>query len=163
MRDDSEHQGWLDEQLRLQLAFGRAFSHPDGGAAWLDENGKPDLSRPVFTWITARMAHVYSLGALAGIAGCAELADVALAGLTGRLHDPEHGGWFASVGPDRVVDDTKSCYATAFVQLAAATATTGGPSRGRGAAGRARSRCSRRGSAPTTACTPTAGTGPGPP
>ena len=126
MRDDSEHQGWLDEQLRLQLAFGRAFPHPDGGAAWLDENGKPDLSRPVFTWITARMAHVYSLGALAGIAGCAELADVALAGLTGRLHDPEHGGWFASVGPDRVVDDTKSCYATAFVQLAAATATTAG-------------------------------------
>ncbi|HWM73842.1 MAG TPA: AGE family epimerase/isomerase, partial [Nocardioides sp.] len=124
MRDDPEHQGWLDEQLHRQLAFGRAFPHPEGGAAWLDQTGKPDLSRPVFTWITARMAHVYSLGARAGIAGCAEMADLALVGLTGRLHDPEHGGWFASVGPDRLVDDTKSCYPTAFVQLAAATAMT---------------------------------------
>ncbi len=124
MRDDPEHQSWLAEQLRRQLAFGSAFPHPEGGAAWLDETGEPDLSRPVFTWITARMAHVYSLGALAGIAGCAELADRALAGLTGRLHDPEYGGWFASIGPDGVADHTKSCYATAFVQLAAATATT---------------------------------------
>jgi len=124
VRDDPEHQGWLAEQLRRQLAFGSAFPHPAGGAAWLDENGEPDLSRPVFTWITARMAHVYSLGARAGFAGCAELADRALAGLTARLHDAEYGGWFASIGPDGVVDETKSCYATAFVQLAAATATT---------------------------------------
>ena len=126
MRDDAGHRRWLDEQLRRQLAFGTAFLHPDGGAAWLDETGKPGLSRPVFTWITARMAHVYSLGALAGISGCGELADRALAGLTGRLYDVEHGGWLASVGPDRRVDDTKSCYATAFVQLAAATATRAG-------------------------------------
>ena len=123
MRDDPEHQGWLDEQLRRQLAFGAGFPHPDGGASWLDETGRPDLSRPVLTWITARMAHVYSLGELAGIDGCWRLADLALKGLTGPLHDPEHGGWFASVGPGRMLDDTKSCYATAFVQLAAATAT----------------------------------------
>lgn len=121
-RLDPTHRAWLAEQASRQLAFGRAFPHPDGGAAWLDSAGRPDLSRPVFTWITARMAHVYALGALAGVAGCAELADTALAGL-GRLHDAEHGGWVAAIDPDGQVDGTKAAYPTAFVVLAGATAT----------------------------------------
>jgi mannose/cellobiose epimerase-like protein (N-acyl-D-glucosamine 2-epimerase family) len=121
-----DHRAWLGEQLRKQLDFGRAFPHPDGGAAWLDSAGRPDLTRPVFTWITARMAHVYSLGTLAGIPGCDGLADTAIAGLTGRLLDERHGGWFTSIAPDGAVDGTKSAYATAFVLLAAATATTAG-------------------------------------
>jgi len=48
------------------LDFGRRFPHPDGGAAWLDADGRPDPSRPVFTWITARMTHVYCVGHLSG-------------------------------------------------------------------------------------------------
>ncbi|GGF39694.1 hypothetical protein GCM10011519_11690 [Marmoricola endophyticus] len=117
MFPSADHEAWLGEQLRLQLDFGRRFPHPDGGAAWLRSDGTPDLERPVHTWITARMAHVYSLGHLAGIDGCGALADTALAGLTGRLEDGEHGGWFASSE-----DTTKSAYAHAFVLLAASTA-----------------------------------------
>ena len=90
---------WLTDQLRRQLAFGRGFPHPEGGAGWLRADGTLDLDRPVHTWVTARMAHVYSLGHLAGFPGAAALAATALAGLAGRLHDAEHGGWFASVGP----------------------------------------------------------------
>ena len=124
-RLEPEHRAWLAEQARRQLDFGRAFPHPDGGAAWLGAAGRPDLTRPVLTWITARMAHVYSLGALSGVPGCADLVDVALSGL-GRLHDDEHGGWVAAIAPDGSVDGTKAAYSTAFVVLAGATASVAG-------------------------------------
>lgn len=130
-RLDRDHRARLADALRRQIDFGRAFPHPAGGAAWLDSAGAPDLGRPVFTWITARMAHVYALGGLAGIAGCDELADLALAGLTGRLRDHEHGGWVTSIAPDSEVDGTKAAYPTAFVVLAAATATVAGRPGGR--------------------------------
>ena len=130
-RLDPEHRSWLAAQSRRQLDFGRGFPHPEGGAAWLDSAGRPDLTRPVFTWITARMAHVYSLGSLAGVQGCAELADTALAGLTGRLRDAEHGGWLTSIGPDGSIDGAKSAYATVFVVLAGATGAVAGRPGGR--------------------------------
>ena len=44
--------GWLDDEFRRLLAFGRDIIHPDGGAAWLDDDGRPDLDRPVHSWIT---------------------------------------------------------------------------------------------------------------
>ncbi len=125
-RERPDHVSWLVDQTARQLAFGRAFPHPDGGAAWLRSDGTPDLTRPVHTWVTARMAHVYSLGSLAGVPGCDSLADSALAGLAGRLRDAEHGGWLASVGPGDTVDATKSAYTHAFVLLAASTATSAG-------------------------------------
>ncbi len=126
MSQPAADHAWLSEQLFRQLEFGRAFPHPEGGAAWLDSDGRPDLGRPVHTWITARMAHVYSLGALAGFEEGAALAEQALAGLAGRLHDGEHGGWFASVGPGQDLDPTKAAYAHAFVVLAAATGSVAG-------------------------------------
>ena len=49
--------------------------------------GQPDLSRPVFTWITARMTHVYCLGHRLGRPGDGELAAQGLSGLLGRLRD----------------------------------------------------------------------------
>ena len=114
--DQPDHVRWLSDQFARQLAFGRAFPHPDGGSAYLDADGRPDPTQPVHTWITARMLHVYSLGGLAGLPGCAPLAERALAGLTGQLRDAEHGGWYASVGPEPgQVDGTKAAYAHAFV------------------------------------------------
>lgn len=125
-RNRPDHQAWLHAQLVRQLEFGRCFPHPDGGAAWLDSSGAPDLCRPTLTWVTARMAHVYALGALAGIPGCAPLAEAALSGLTGRLRDHEHGAWLTSVGPGAEIDGTKQAYTHAFVLLAASTATVAG-------------------------------------
>jgi sulfoquinovose isomerase len=111
------------DSVRRLLDFGRAFPHPLGGAAWLRADGTPDLDAPVHTWITARMAHVYGLGELLGVPGAGPLADAALAGLTGVLHDARHGGWYPSVAPDGVRAAGKSCYDHAFVVLAASTAT----------------------------------------
>lgn len=118
---------WLDAELRRLLSFGRRVAHPLGGAAWLDEDGAPDLDRPVHTWITSRTVHVFGLGAMLGVEGSAEVAGAALRGLTGVLHDDEHGGWFAAVGPDgSPVDPAKAGYAHAFVVLAGASAATAG-------------------------------------
>jgi len=116
----------LREQLVRQLAFGHGFAHPDGGAAWLDGSGGRDLDRPVHTYATARMVHVYSLGALAGVPRCTPLAEQALTALLGRLHDDEHGGWFSSLGPGDEDDTTKQAYTHAFVLLAASTALVAG-------------------------------------
>ncbi|MEU4690648.1 AGE family epimerase/isomerase [Actinoplanes sp. NPDC023714] len=114
---------WLAEETGRLLDFGRKFPHPLGGAAWLRTDGTPDLDAPVHTWITARMAHVYSMAELLGVPGAGPLADAALAGLTGVLHDDRHGGWHPSVGADGRPAEGKSCYDHAFVVLAASSGT----------------------------------------
>ncbi len=122
-----DHVQWLREQFAAQLRFARGFAHPAGGAWYLDDNGRPDRSRPVQTWITSRMLHVYSLGHLAGIPGCAPLAATAMAGLTGPLHDDLNGGWFASADPETGTrDGTKAGYAHAFVVFGSSSATIAG-------------------------------------
>ena len=112
------------------LNFGRHFPHPLGGAAWLDTRGQPDLSRPVYAWVTARMLHVYALGHLLGGAGDADLARQALAGLTGRLRDSGNGGWLTSVDAAGESPDEKACYTHAFVVLASSSAAVAGLSGG---------------------------------
>ena len=114
---------WLDTECHRLLDFGRRFPHPAGGAGYLDDNGDVDLTRPVQTYITARMAHVYCLADLLGDTAGAALADQALAGLTGPLRDPEHGGWFTQIAGTTPVPDIKACYDHAFVVLAASSGT----------------------------------------
>ena len=121
MADDRAPDVLAAECDRL-LDFGRAFPHPEGGAAWLDDDGRPDLGRPVFTWITARMTHVYCLGHLLGRPGDADLAAEGLSGLQGRLRDAEHGGWLTSIDDAGASPDEKACYTHAFVVLAASSA-----------------------------------------
>jgi len=77
----------------------------------------------VQTWITARMAHVYSLGGLLGVPGAEALAGAGPAGLTGVLHDDRHGGRYPSVSAAGQPAAGKECYDHAFVVLAASSAT----------------------------------------
>ncbi|TPF86481.1 N-acyl-D-glucosamine 2-epimerase [Bifidobacterium sp. UTCIF-37] len=121
-RGTTENTAFLDEETNDLLNFGKRFPYKDGGSTWLDENGNPDLSHGVETWITSRMAHVYSLGVLYGHPGSEELVDAALKGLTGILHDDEHGGWYPQVFTDGTHAPGKVCYAHAFVILAATSA-----------------------------------------
>ncbi|WP_264029614.1 AGE family epimerase/isomerase [Cellulosimicrobium sp. SH8] len=128
---------WRRDQLADLLYFGAASLRSDGAAQWLDDDDVPDLARPVHTWITSRMAHVYAFSSLLGVPGAGELADKALQGLRGVLVDAEYGGWVSSRGPgprpgdlaateEGAVDGTKSAYAHAFVVLAAASGTIAG-------------------------------------
>jgi len=117
------HSLWLAEEGDRLLEFGRASRHPDGGFAWLDDEGAPLLDRPVELWITCRMAHVYALGHLLGRDDCAALVDHGVAALRGRFHDAANGGWYAKAGADGPVTTDKTAYEHAFVVLAAASAT----------------------------------------
>ncbi|MDM7854734.1 AGE family epimerase/isomerase [Cellulomonas alba] len=122
------HVAWLTGQSLELLRFGRGFEHPDGGAAYLGVDGTPDLSAPVHTWITARMAHVYGLAALAGVPGSRPLAQAAFDGLRVRLADGRHGGWLRGIDSsgEPLERGAKSCYDHAFVLLAASTALVAG-------------------------------------
>lgn len=122
------HRAWLDTECKRLLTFGRRTGLEAGGAAYLSDDGAPAAQFGVQTWITARMAHVYSLGHLLGVPGSGPVADAALAGLMGRLRDREHGGWFHGLNPSgtALVASGKSCYDHAFVMMAAASAVLAG-------------------------------------
>jgi mannose/cellobiose epimerase-like protein (N-acyl-D-glucosamine 2-epimerase family) len=125
--DSATHRAWLEEQFVAQLRFGSGFAHPGGGAGYLDEHGNLVPNRPVETWITARMLHVYALGHLAGVPGCRPRAAQALRGLAGPLCDARNGGWFTSVDPATGRrDGRKTAYAHAFVVFATASAAVAG-------------------------------------
>jgi len=121
-----DHRHWLLTETRRLLDFGRGAVPTDRGAGWLDDDGSVEPAQPVFTWITARMAHVFALGHLLGVPGSRTVAIRAIAALRTSLHDEEYGGWYASLAPDGTPDTTKSAYAHAFVVLAASTATVAG-------------------------------------
>src|SRR5690606_39080210 len=120
------HHRWLDTEADRLLDFGRASRVPAGGFGWLDEQGALDPAKDVELWITCRMTHSYAIAALTGRPGAASLVDHGIDALTGRLHDDEHGGWFAAVGPKGPTNTAKEAYGHAFVILAAASATAAG-------------------------------------
>src|SRR5689334_21918592 len=128
--DSPAHARWLEAECDRLLAFGRAARHPDGGFAWLDDDGAPDLGRPIPIWVTCRMTHVFALGHLMGRPECASLVDHGIAALQGRFRDSEHDGWYAELGPDGPTTTAKTAYEHAFVVLAGASATAAGRSGG---------------------------------
>lgn len=124
--DSAENKTFVREIRNNLLSFGHQFPSPGGGSYYLGDDGTPWKDRPRETWITSRMCHVYSLGAMLGHDGSEALADAALKGLTGELHDDEHGGWYAGLTADGDILPDKQCYAHAFVILAASSAMLAG-------------------------------------
>ena len=123
-----ENREFLKASCEDLLNFGHRFPSPNGGSYYLGDDGTPWKDRNRETWITCRMAHVYSLGLMLGHEGSGELADAALKGLKGELHDEKNGGWYAGVTPEGGIVPNKQCYAHAFVILAASSALTAGRS-----------------------------------
>ena len=124
--DTAENRDFLKTNSEILLRFGRKFPSPSGGSYYLGDDGTPWKDRPRETWITCRMAHVYSIGKMQGYDGCAELAEAAIKGINGELKDREHGGWYAGRTPEGGILSTKQCYAHAFVILAASSAYLAG-------------------------------------
>ena len=75
----ADHRNWLANESNRLVQISIASAHPGGGFAWLDGDGKPELDRPVETWITTRMTHVLAVGSLLGIPGCGPLVDHGIA------------------------------------------------------------------------------------
>lgn len=124
--DTKENKRFLKENAGLLLDFGRQFPSKEGGSYYLGSDGTPWKERNIETWITCRMAHVYSIGAMLGDEGSFELAGEALKGLAGRLKDNIYGGWYAGLTPQGAIVPSKQCYAHAFVILAATSARLAG-------------------------------------
>jgi len=125
--DDPAHADWLDREATRLFGFYPASADPVGGGFWwLDDNGRPSRHKPKELWVNARMVHCYALGSLTGYPGSADLVRTGLAFLREGIHDPEHGGWYWSVGPDGNVVTDKRAYGHAFVLLAAASAMVAG-------------------------------------
>ena len=117
--ENREFQREIREEL---LRFGHRFPSPEGGSYWLGDDGTPWRTRNRETWITGRMVHVYSIGAMLGHEGSQELADQGLRGLAGELRDDQYDGWYAGVSAEGEPYGPKQCYAHAFVILAACSA-----------------------------------------
>ncbi|MBQ7372349.1 MAG: AGE family epimerase/isomerase, partial [Blautia sp.] len=117
--DTAENREFMKELREELLNFGHQFPAPGGGSYYLGDDGTPWKDRNVETWISCRMAHVYSIGTLLGHEGSKELAAAALQGLQGPLKDNKNGGWYAGLTPSGEIVPTKQCYAHAFVILAA--------------------------------------------
>lgn len=121
-----ENKEFLKENARALLNFGRKFPSPGGGSYYLSDDGTPWVERPRETWITCRMAHVYSIGSMMGDKDSKDLAAQAIKGLLGELKDSKNGGWYAGLSKDNVPLEYKQCYAHAFVILAGTSAYLAG-------------------------------------
>ena len=125
--DTEENREWQRSLRNELLEFGKRFPSPGGSSYYLGDDGAPWKEKPRETWITSRMAHVYSIGTLlTGNAEYGELAQKALNGLMGELHDNVNGGWYAGLTSEGDVLETKQCYAHAFVILAATSGILAG-------------------------------------
>ena len=122
--DTPENKAFLAKNAEELLHFGRAFLSPRGASYYLDGSGRPMKDKPCETWITARMIHVYSMGAMMGREWCRQLAADALKSLQkeGTLRDEQKGGFYAGRNADNTILESKQCYAHAFVILASCSA-----------------------------------------
>ena len=120
--DTEENRTFMRTLAADLLRFGKQFPSPEGSAYYLGDDGTPWKDRPRETFITCRMAHVYSLGKMLSWPGSGELIQAALKGLEGELRDREHGGWYSAVAADGTPLPGKQCYTHAFVILAASSA-----------------------------------------
>jgi mannose/cellobiose epimerase-like protein (N-acyl-D-glucosamine 2-epimerase family) len=123
--------GWLNGEASRLLGGAEAARAEQGGFWWLDADGQPDRSRPRFLWVTTRMTHCFSIGALLGHQGAGDLADHGVAGLLGAYRDSDHGGWFEGLDDQGPIAGPKGAYGHAFVLLAGASATVAERPRGR--------------------------------
>lgn len=120
--DTEENKAFLKNNVDALLVFGHRFPSPGGSSYYLGDDGTPWKERNRETWITCRMAHVYSIGLMLGHDESAELTDAAIRGLMGELKDDKNGGWYAGITKDGEIVPGKQCYAHAFVILAATSA-----------------------------------------
>lgn len=108
-----ENEAFLADVREGLFSFGHNFPAPGGSSYYLGDDGTPWKDRNRETWITSRMAHVYSLASFLGHPGSKELAAAAIKGLRGELHDTANGGWYAGLTADGNILPNKQCYAHA--------------------------------------------------
>ncbi|MDB5470086.1 MAG: family epimerase/isomerase [Caulobacter sp.] len=124
-RSAGSHRAWLEAEAQRLYAFALG-ARLDRGFGWLDADGRVEPDRPRALWINARFTHVFALADMLGYPGAGALCEHGVKALLEDFADPEHGGWFAEVGPDGPVRTDKEAYGSAFVILALSSATQAG-------------------------------------
>lgn len=124
--DTEENKSFLAEIRQGLFDFGHKFPSEGGSSYYLGDDGTPWKDHCREAYISCRMAHVYSIGAMMGHQGSEALVDAALRGISGELHDKENDGWYAGLTSDGKVLPNKQCYAHAFVILAATSGMLAG-------------------------------------
>jgi len=133
-RDLASHRAWLDTEARSLLEFARS-ARLDRGFGWMGDTGAPLAGQAQPLWITARLTHVFALGALIGHPGCAPLCDHGLTSLLEDFADPVNDGWYAELQAGQPSRPDKEAYSFAFVVLAMSSAHVAGrPGAGEGLA-----------------------------
>lgn len=120
--DTTENKLYVEAMADNLFRFGKRFPSPGGSSWYLGDDGRPWTEKNRETWITCRMAHVYSIGVLKGVTGSEDLVDAVLKALRGELKDTQNGGWYAGLTPDGKILPDKQCYMHAFVILASTSA-----------------------------------------
>ena len=131
--DDPAVRESCDAEFRALVEFARG-SRVDTGFGSMDRIGVVAPDTPVELWVTCRMTHIFSLGAMLGIEGAREWAQHGVDSLRGPFHDHNSGGWYSSIAQNVGADGRglpahgtrKEAYAHAFVVLAASSATAAG-------------------------------------
>lgn len=128
---DPKFLAWLEDHRQKHLDFYQGGAiRPEGGIAWLDDQGQPLREKGAQQWVGARMIHVFSLASMLGRPGADEVVEHGLDFyVDGPGHDDQFGGWFPVVGGDEPAD-AKELYGIAHMLLAGSSATQAGFSRG---------------------------------
>lgn len=121
------HLAWCDAHRDALLDFYQPeVCLPEGGMAWIDNEGHAVPAQGRQLWIGARMVHVFSIAHLLGREGAADVVRHGLDFYTrGPGRDARHGGWFNAVRPESV-DEAKELYGHAHVLLAGSSAAQAG-------------------------------------
>ena len=120
-----ENREFLKASCEELLNFGHRFPSPNGGSYYLGDDGTPmEGQKPGNLDHLSYGSCIQSGSGCLASEGSGELADAALKGLKGELHDEKNGGWYAGVTPEGDIVPNKQCYAHAFVILAASSALT---------------------------------------
>ena len=114
---DTKFEFGLDENGNIVI--GDEMLTPDSSRFWPADGYEPGHG-------DVYKRQVYSIGSMLGHEGSEALADAALKGLRGELHDDKNGGWYAGLTKDNEIVPTKQCYAHAFVILAASSGVLAG-------------------------------------
>lgn len=121
------HRAYLLADAWRQFDFFRPSLDPAGGFHAQGYDGHPIHGAARELHATTRMVHSWSLGALMGVEGAAEMIDHGMEALWKLHRDPQHGGYLWSFAPGGdVADGQKLAYGHAFVLLAGASAKQAG-------------------------------------
>ena len=120
---DATHKEFLLREAQSLLDFARGSVIESGGFGYLDSEGKVDPSKPLESYVQARMIQVFGVGHKLGLASSEKLIEHGLNSLTGYFQDKENGGFYKSTdGKGMPLNQRKNAYDHMFVLLAATTA-----------------------------------------